>query len=124
MDPNLTFLTQVIINIYRGDQERGMTVSIYMHLQNTVEALNWGCTSASGVGGLVKTHESNYDCSKAPSDFYWKVSEILTFRLEFVYFFYFYFTTYSIQNRIQPPRIIQKKGKGKIISNHIPRYIF
>lgn len=37
--------------------------------------INWGSTSASGVGGLVKTHESNYECSKAPSDFYWKVSD-------------------------------------------------
>lgn len=112
MDPNLTFLTQVIINIYRGDQERGMTVSIYMHLQNTVEALNWGCTSASGVGGLVKTHESNYDCSKAPSDFYWKVSEILTFRLEFVYFFIFILPLIQFKIGYNPPNN-SKERKGE-----------
>lgn len=112
MDPNLTFFTQVIINIYRGDQERDMTVSIYMHLQNTVEALNWGCTSASSVGGLVKTHESNYDCSKAPSDFYWKVSEILTFRLEFVYFFIFILPLIQFKIGYTPPNN-SKERKGE-----------
>lgn len=32
MNPNVTLLVQIVTNAYRGDQQRGTTVSVYGHL--------------------------------------------------------------------------------------------
>lgn len=31
----------IIVNMYGGGQERGPTVSVYIHLENPLEALSW-----------------------------------------------------------------------------------
>lgn len=39
MNPNLKVLVQIIVSLCKG-QERGMTLIVYSHLKNTVEALS------------------------------------------------------------------------------------